>query len=80
LATVLLPRKTHTQRRKATYFILFYFIFVAKIRQKVPHENIHGEANVLKNFQKKKLNHDIFRREKIKVLKSPYFEEENNRF
>jgi hypothetical protein len=41
----------HTKRRKAAYFILF---FVAKIRQKVPHENIHGEASVLENFQKKK--------------------------
>jgi hypothetical protein len=27
---------------------------VAKIRQKVPHENIQGEASVLENFPKKK--------------------------
>jgi hypothetical protein len=26
---------------------------VAKICRKVPHENIHGEASVLENFQKK---------------------------
>jgi hypothetical protein len=34
---------------------------VAKICQKVPHENIHGEVNVLENFQKK--------------TKSPHFQE-----
>jgi hypothetical protein len=42
-------RKRHTQKRKATNFILF---LVAKIRRKVPHENIHGEASILKKFQK----------------------------
>jgi hypothetical protein len=52
---------------------------VAKICRKVPHENIHGEASVLK-LKKKKLNRNISRREKKRVLKSPHFEEEKNRF
>jgi hypothetical protein len=46
-------QETHTQRRKTTIFIFIFIFFVAKIRRKVPHENIHGEANVLENFQKK---------------------------
>jgi hypothetical protein len=50
-------RETHTQRCKAANFIFF----VAKIRQKVPHENIHGEVSVLENFQNK--------------TKSPHFQE-----
>jgi len=53
---------------------------VAKICRKVPHENIYGEASVLENFQKKKLNCDISRREKKRILKLPHFEEEKNRF
>ncbi len=51
----------HTQRRKAANFNLIYFIFERKIRWKVPHENIHGEASILENFQKK--------------IKSPHFQE-----
>jgi hypothetical protein len=52
---------------------------VVKICRKVPHENIHGEECFGK-FPKKKLNHHISRREKKRVLKSPHFEEEKNRF
>ncbi len=58
---VSLNQERHTQRRKATNFLIFYLLFVTKIRWKVPHENIHGEASVLENFQKK--------------TKSPHFQE-----
>jgi hypothetical protein len=52
---------------------------VEKIRRKVPHENIHSEASVLENFQKKtKSPH--FQEGKKRVLKLPHFEEEKNRF
>jgi hypothetical protein len=52
---------------------------LAKIRRKVPHENIHGKASVLENFQKKtKSPH--FQEGKKKVMKSPHFEEETNMF
>jgi hypothetical protein len=43
-------------------------------------KNIHGEASILENFQKKKLNRHISRRAKKRVLKLPHFEEEKNRF
>jgi hypothetical protein len=45
---------------------------VAKIRQKVPHENIHGEASVLENIQKK-LNRHISRRGKKKSFEIATF-------
>jgi hypothetical protein len=49
-----IERDTHkgTTQRFFLFFFCFFF-FVAKIRRKVPHENIHGEATVLENFQKK---------------------------
>jgi hypothetical protein len=59
-------RERDTQRRKEANSILFIYLFVAKIRQKVPHENIYGEGNFLENSPPKK--------------KSPHFEEEKNRF
>jgi hypothetical protein len=51
-AIALLPRHTRKGAKQLILF-LFYFIFVAKIRRKVPHENIYGKASVLENFQKK---------------------------
>jgi hypothetical protein len=59
-------KKDTKKNTKQLILILFFNFFVAKIRQKVPHENIHGEASVLQNFQKKKLNYDISKREKKK--------------
>jgi hypothetical protein len=47
-----------------------------KIRWKVPHENIHGEASILKIFQKKKLNCHISRRGKKKSFEIATFWEE----
>ncbi len=35
----------HTHRCKTTIFIFFTLFFVTRICWKVPHENIHGEAN-----------------------------------
>jgi hypothetical protein len=55
-------QERHTQRCKAANFIFILFYFVAKIRQKVSRENIHGEVSALENFQKKK-------------TKSPHFQE-----
>jgi hypothetical protein len=46
-------QERHTQRHKAAILFFIFIFFVAKIRRKVPHENIHGEASVLENFQKK---------------------------
>jgi hypothetical protein len=46
------PRQTHKGVKQLVLF-LFYLFFVKKIRWKVPHENIHGEASILENFQKK---------------------------
>jgi hypothetical protein len=65
---------------------------VTKIRWKVPHENIHGEASILENFQnktksphfqegkKKSFEIATFWREKKQVLKSLRFVEDLGRF
>jgi hypothetical protein len=89
---VSLNQERHTQRRKAATFIFIFYFFVKKIRWKVPHENIYGEANILENFPKKNeivtfpggekkefWNRHILRRKK-RVLKSPHFEEKKTGF
>jgi hypothetical protein len=38
---------------KELILFLFIYLFVAKVRQNIPHENIHGEGNLLENFQNK---------------------------
>jgi hypothetical protein len=63
-----IERDTH----KGAKQLIFIFL-VAKICEKVPFENIHGEASVLENFQKKRLNHHISRREKKKSFEIATF-------
>jgi hypothetical protein len=71
-------RDTHKGATQLILFLFFYF-FVAKIRRKVPHENIHGEASVLENFQKKN-QIATFLGGKKKSFEIVTFEEEKNRF
>jgi hypothetical protein len=89
---VSLNQERHTQRRKAVNFIFILFICCDENPLKVPHENIHGEASILENFQKKtksphfqegkKNSFEIttFWGEKKQVLKSLRFVEDLGRF
>jgi hypothetical protein len=63
-------RHTHKGATQLIFLIFFNF-FVAKIRRKVPHESIHGEASVLEIFQKKN-QIATFLAGKKKVLKSSH--------
>ncbi len=85
-----LNQDKHTKAQSKLILFLFYLFFVTKIRWKVPHENIHGEASILGNFPKKNLNRQegkkksfeitTFWEEKKQVLKSLRFVEDLGKF
>jgi hypothetical protein len=70
---VSLNQERHTQRRKAANFIFILFYFFDENRLESPHENRHGEASFLENFQKKELNRHISRRGKKKSFEITTF-------